>query len=62
MDMFSFDYRQPADMDSLPLLDAAELRRRVIRAVDGGWRMLAFFGLPETARPGAPGTVLRSGA
>ncbi len=52
--MFSFDYRQPADMDSLPLLDAAELRRRVIRAVDGGWRMLAFFGLPETARPGAP--------
>ena len=52
--MFSFDYRQSADLDSLPRLDAAELRERVIRAVTGGWRVLAFFGLPETTRSGAP--------
>ena len=52
--MFSFDYRQSADLDSLPRLDAAELRERVIRAVTGGWRVLAFFGLPDAARSGAP--------
>lgn len=52
--MFSFDYRQSADLDSLPRLDAAELRERVIRAVTGGWRVLAFSVCPTRRDPARP--------
>ena len=48
--MLSFDYRQAMDLDDLPLMDAAELRDRLTGAVAEGWRVLAFFGLPEAAR------------
>lgn len=55
--MFSFDYRRPADLDCLPRLNPAELRARVLQAVNDGWRMLAFFGMPEATRAGAPATL-----
>ena len=56
--MLSFDYRQAMDLDDLPLMDAAELRDRLTGAVAEGWRVLAFFGLPEAARgPDASGPV-----
>ena len=43
----SFDYREAVDLKSLARFSVTELRDHVRHALTGGWRVLAFFGIPE---------------
>ena len=54
----SFDYREAVDLKSLASFSVAELRDHLRHAIAGGWRVLAFFGIPDEdvteAVPGQP--------
>ena len=43
----SFDYREAVDLDTITRFSVAELRDHLRHALAGGWRVLAFFGIPE---------------
>lgn len=45
--MHAFDYREAVALEELPVLDAAALGADILEAVRDGWRVLAFFALPE---------------
>lgn len=52
----SFDYREAVDLKSLARFSVAELRDHLRHAMAGGWRVLAFFGIPdEDATQAVPG-------
>ncbi|SCM74080.1 hydrogenase [Desulfovibrio sp. 86] len=52
----SFDYREAVDLKSLTRFSVAELRDHLRHALAGGWRVLAFFGIPdEDAKEAVPG-------
>lgn len=48
-----FDYHETVALDEVPVLTAEALGERILEAVRDGWRMLAYFGLPETEKDGA---------
>lgn len=43
----SFDYREAVDLKKITRFSVAELREHIRHALAGGWRVLAFFGIPE---------------
>ncbi|MDY0259283.1 MAG: hydrogenase [Desulfovibrio sp.] len=43
----SFDYREAVDLKSLARFSVTELRDHLRHAMAGGWRVLAFFGIPD---------------
>ena len=47
----SFDYREAVPLSRLGQHSVAELRDILRHALAGGWRVLAFFGIPETPAP-----------
>lgn len=52
----SFDYREAVDLKSLARFSVTELRDHLRHAMAGGWRVLAFFGIPdEDAAQAVPG-------
>ena len=52
----SFDYREAVDLKSLARFSVTELRDHLRHALEGGWRVLAFFGIPdEDATQAVPG-------
>ena len=58
----SFDYREAVDLKSLARFSVTELRDHLRHALEGGWRVLAFFGIPDEdatqAVPGQPASGL----
>ena len=55
-DIMSFDYREAVDLKSLARFSVTELRDHLRHALEGGWRVLAFFGIPdEDATQAVPG-------
>ncbi|MDE5879542.1 MAG: NADH-quinone oxidoreductase subunit C, partial [Desulfovibrio sp.] len=60
--MHEFDYRESVALEEVPVLDAVALGERILEAVRGGWRVLAYFGLPEAgADAGADSDKPRAG-
>lgn len=53
--MYAFDYREAVALEALPVLDAAALGEGILESVKDGWRVLAYFGLPEAGKDGAAG-------
>lgn len=45
--MLIFDYQASVALEEIPLLSADALAGRILELVKGGWRVLAYFGLPE---------------
>lgn len=43
----SFDYREAVDLKNLARFSVTELRDHLRHAIAGGWRVLAFFGIPD---------------
>ncbi|MDD4701315.1 MAG: NADH-quinone oxidoreductase subunit C, partial [Desulfovibrio sp.] len=43
----SFDYREAVDLKTITRFSVAELGDHLRHALAGGWRVLAFFGIPE---------------
>jgi Ni,Fe-hydrogenase III large subunit len=42
-----FSHTRSLALADIPVLDLADFRQRVLDRVEAGWRVLAFFGLPE---------------
>ena len=53
--MLEFDYRNAVALDEVPVLSAEALGERILAAVHEGWRVLAYFALPEAGEDGAAG-------
>ncbi|MEG6593505.1 hydrogenase, partial [Desulfovibrio sp. 1188_IL3213] len=47
----SFDYRESVTLNKLGRHSVSELRDILRHALAGGWRVLAFFGIPGTDAP-----------
>ena len=53
--MHEFDYRKAVALDEVPVLTAEALGERILTSVREGWRVLAYFALPEAGGEGAAG-------
>ena len=53
--MHEFDYREAVALNEVPVLTAEALGERILEHVRDGWRVLAYFGLPEAGGDGAAG-------
>ncbi|MBD5647317.1 MAG: hydrogenase [Desulfovibrio sp.] len=53
--MHEFDYRKAVALDEVPVLSAEALGESILAAVREGWRVLAYFALPEAGGDGAAG-------
>ena len=51
--MHVFDYHEAVALGEVPVLDAAALGARILASVRDGWRVLAYFALPEAGKDGA---------
>ena len=45
--MYAFDYRKTVALEDVPLMDADALGAAILAGVEDGWRVLAYFALPE---------------
>ncbi|MBD5626977.1 MAG: hydrogenase [Desulfovibrio sp.] len=53
--MHEFDYREAVALNEVPVFTAEALGERMLEHVRDGWRVIAYFGLPEAGADGAAG-------